>query len=96
MSDLFPASNTRECFSSLIGCRVVGVLFDALPIGRRDLSAGTRTLVLDDGRGLTIASNGSYWIENADEIQRAIDAVRERLDATKAEIAGVLKLAGAQ
>jgi hypothetical protein len=52
-------SNTFECFRDVIGLKVVGVLKDAMPPSRRDLAAGTKTLVFEDGTGLTFAPNGS-------------------------------------
>jgi hypothetical protein len=88
------ASNTRDCFREFVGKRVKGVLFDALPVNRVDLSAGNKTLVFDDGRGLTFANNGSYWIDSADEVKRAIDLVKADLKKAQKEIKGVLSLAG--
>jgi hypothetical protein len=87
-------ANTDECFSICIGRRVIGVLFDALPVNRRDIAAGTKTLVFEDGYGLTISSAGSFWTEDKDEIARAIRYKREELSKTSAEIEGVLALAG--
>lgn len=87
-------SNTRECFSDCIGLRVIGVLFDALPLGRGDLSPGNKTLVFSDGTGLTVGSNGSYWREPAETITRAVSEQADRLTATKREIADVIALAG--
>ena len=89
-----PASNTRECFSEFVGQEVIGVLFDACPPNRRDLASGTKTLVFTDGRGLTIASSGSYWIESMSDVARAIRYQKDKLDRTQADIAGVLALAG--
>lgn len=90
-----PTSNTRECFSEFIGQRVIGALFDAFPVSRRDLAGGTKTLVFEDGRGLTIASNGSFWVENPDEVRRAVDSKTRELQKAGNEIEAVLKLAGA-
>lgn len=90
-----PASNTPDCFSEFIGQKVVGALFNALPVNRKDLSRGTKTLIFEDGRGLTISSIGTYWIENAEEITRAVRATERKLKATQRELAGVLDLAGA-
>ena len=87
------ASNTRECFSEFVGQEVIGVLFDACPPNRRDIASGTKTLVFTDGRGLTIASNGSYWIESMSDVARAIRYQKDKLDRTQADIAGVLALA---
>lgn len=88
-------SNTRDCFSCCIGRRVVGVLFDALPLSRRDLASGNKTLIFEDGYGLTISSSGSYWTETKDEIAQAIRRKRDELDQRSTEIEQVLALAGA-
>lgn len=90
-----PASNTNDCFSEFIGQRVVGTLFGALPPSRRDIACGTKTLVFEDGRGLTISERGSFWIDSAEDVKRAIDIKKRELDKTKQEIKGVLGLAGA-
>lgn len=94
MTDQMQTSNTRGCFSCCIGRRVVGVLFDALPLGRRDLAAGNKTLVFEDGYGLTIATRGSYWTESKSDIAQAIDRKKAELDQTSAELKDVLELAG--
>lgn len=88
-------SNARDCFSECVGHKVVGVLFDALPVGRRDLSGGTKTLVFENGQGLTISARGFYWIESAEEVRRAVRSKRAELDRVQGEIEGVLALAGA-
>lgn len=88
-----PAANTRDCFSEFIGQRVVGVLFDALPAHRHDIARGTKTLIFEDGRGLTMSSTGAYWIERAEDVRASIFATERRLAATKREIDGVLELA---
>lgn len=55
-----PASNTRDCYREFVGQRLIGLVFDALPVRRRDIARGTVTMIFEDGRGLTIGSNGSY------------------------------------
>jgi hypothetical protein len=88
------ASNTNECFREVVGLRVKGVLFNALPIGRRDLSGGNKTLIFEDGRGLTISTNGSFWIESAEEVARAISIAKDKLKASQRDLKDVLDLAG--
>lgn len=88
------AANTRECFSACIGKTIVGVLFDALPVTNRSLATGNRTLIFEEGWGLTLSDNGSYWLESAEEIDRAVSLKRDELRQTQDELAGVLKLAG--
>lgn len=89
------AANTQRCFSEFIGQRVIGVIFNALPVARRDIAAGTKTIVFEDGRGLTISSTGSYWIDSADDVRRATDAKARELETVAREIKSVLDLAGA-
>lgn len=85
-----PASNTRGCFRAFLGQRMLG-LFNVLS----DDSPCT-TLIFEDGRGLTIARNGSYWVDDANTINRALERQRNRLEATQFEIAEFLTLAGAR
>ena len=90
------ASNTKDCFRECVGKKIKGVLFDALPNGgRRDLSNGTKTLVFDDGSGLTISSNGSFWRENVEEVSQAIQRKRADLEDNERDIKDVLTAAGA-
>lgn len=88
------ASNTHECFTEFIGQKVTGVLFDALPDHRRDLARGTKTLIFEDGRGLTISSHGTYWIDSVKDIQHALKRAEEELRKTQARLANVLFAAG--
>jgi hypothetical protein len=89
------ASNTRDCFSTFIGCKVVGVLFNVLPINDREMAEGTKTLVFDDSHGLTIALNGSFWTESQDSISGAIECKKKELARAQDELRGILQLAGA-
>ena len=88
------AANTRECFRECLGKTVKGVLFDALPAGRADLARGTKTLIFDDGTGLTFASNGSFWPECKEELQRAIADKHQELLLSQAAIKKALRVAG--
>lgn len=90
-----PAANTRDCFTEFIGQKMVGILFGALPTSHRDIAAGTKTLIFEDGRGLTLSSNGSYWIDSAADAQRAIAITRRELAETERRLYSVLDLAGA-
>lgn len=89
------ASNTKECFREVIGLRVVGVMFDAMPSHRADLAGGNTTLVFEDGTGLTIASNGSYWRENASDVKRAVEKKKQELTSVQRDLRDVIVLAGA-
>jgi hypothetical protein len=88
------AANTRECFSVCVGRQVVGVLFNACPPSRPDLAVGTKTLVFDNGCGLTVAENGTFWIESVETINLAVDQRKAYLKTATAELEGVLALAG--
>lgn len=90
------ASNTKDCFRECVGMRVKGVLFDALPNSSQHLASGTKTIVFEDGTGLTIASNGSFWREGSEEVGRAIKSKRSELEANKRDIKDVLIAAGAR
>jgi hypothetical protein len=86
-------SNSRECFRSFTGCKIIGVLFDAFPLRRRDLQEGTQTFVFDCGHAITFASNGSFWPESDDEVRQAIEDTRERIKRDQQDAEGILKLA---
>lgn len=88
------ASNTKDCVRDQIGKRIVGVLFDALPLSDRRLAAGNKTFVFEDGSGFTFSSSGSFWEERADDIKRAVNRQRERLEANQRDLQDVLDLAG--
>lgn len=88
-------ANTEECFRLCVGRKVIGVLFSALPLSRRDLASGNKTLIFEDGYGLTISSSGSYWTETKDDIQQAVERKRAELGRTEREIREVLALGGA-
>lgn len=89
-----PASNTHELIRSLIGEKIVGVLFDALPVGRADLQQGTWTLIFEGGTGITVNSAGAFWGESADEITRAVRCAERELRNTEKQLRGVLDVAG--
>lgn len=87
-------SNTTDCFREIIGLKVQGLLFNALPVNRPDLQPGNKTIVFEDGTGLTISSNGSYWRESRQDIELAARQRRKELDALERETREVLALAG--
>ena len=89
------ASNTKDAVRELIGRRIVGVLFDTLPLGRADLNSGTKTLVFDDGSGFTFTAHGTFWQESQQEIARAVSVAQKQLSDVQREVEGVLSLAGA-
>ena len=87
-----PASNTNDCFREFIGQKVVGVLFDALPINGKHHSS--KALIFEDGRALTIYANGSFWVDSKEDVERAIAQKAEQIKRLQAEHAEVLVLAG--
>lgn len=84
-------SNTPACFTEFIGHEVIGFLRGGL----HGYGPDTKTLVFDDGRGLTINDNGAYWVTSAEEVQRAVSRRQSELKSTKAELRRVIDLAGA-
>lgn len=87
------ASNTHDCFREFVGQRLTGLLFNALPVNRMDIAGGTRSMIFEDGRALTMASNGSYWIDSAEEVQRAVARKQRELETIEREIREVLAVA---
>ena len=98
--------NTKDCVRDLIGKKVVGVLFNALPIQRdlrprlrrevihRDNEPGTKTLIFDDGTGFTFNSRGAFWKETTKDIARAVERKERELRSIEADIKDVLTVAG--
>lgn len=80
------ASNTQQCFQECVGLKVVGVIYNALPRHRRDLAQGNKTLIFDDGTGLTISDRGSFWREPVDEIRAALNARMSDLTEAQATL----------
>jgi hypothetical protein len=88
------ASNTKECFRECVGKKVKGVLFNALPFGSRELAHGTKTLIFDDGSGITFSNNGTYWRELPEEVTRAIKNAKKELEDAVVDLEDVLFMAG--
>jgi hypothetical protein len=88
------ASNTKDCFRECVGKQVIGVLFDATPPGRTDMASGTKTLLFDDGSGLTISSKGTFWVEHPEEVKRAIRETHSKLCRNQRNIKDMLDAAG--
>ena len=90
-----PSSNTKDCFKEFFGMKLKGVLFDALPINREVISKGNKTLIFEDGRGLTFSnSNGSFWIDSKEDIDFAISSEKEKYINARKDIEEILSLAG--
>lgn len=86
------ASNTKEAWSTFIGCTVKGVLHGGLHGHAQDT---TTTLVFECGYGLTFCSTGAHWITQPDDVARAIRSKRDELNSRTRELQDVLALAGA-
>lgn len=89
-----PASNTHECFTTFIGLTLKGFLRAALPLSDQSIASHTVTLVFEDGRGLTLSGNGSYWVDSVDDVKRAITRKAMDLQDVRWELQDVLALAG--
>lgn len=88
------ASNTKDCFRAVVGHTIKGVLFDAMPPNRHDLRQGNKTLVFEDGTGLTISSGGSYWLESKEDVDRACRLKAKELANLQRETVDMLNAAG--
>ena len=82
------ASNTRECFTEVVGKKVIGVIFN-----RADPEREPRiTLVFEDGTGLCFS--GTFWRENAETVALETSKKQKELELLRDELSEVLKLAG--
>ena len=88
------ASNTRGAIMTFIGCQVKGLLESALPLSRRDLAAGNKTIVFTCGWGLTFNRNGAYWVDSTDDIQVAIARLQREYADTTGRLEELFTLAG--
>ncbi len=79
-----PASNTEDCWREFIGQRLKGLV----------INPESRTLVFEDGRGLTVHHAGSYWITPVLDVTRAIEERRQHLRRIERDLQDVLLLAG--
>ena len=89
-----PASNTLGTLKFLRGCKVAGVIENALPLNAAANAAGNKTLVFDCGYGLTFSGSGSYWIESRGDVTAAIIQLQTRYRETAGRLAELLELAG--
>jgi hypothetical protein len=72
-------ANTLECIEEFKGQALRGVLTG----NRKNAITGvtsTKTLIFEDGRGLTFSSNGSYWTESAEEIAERVKKIVGELE----------------
>ena len=89
-----PASNTPECFEEFTGQKLKGVLFGRLPRTAHDIAVHCKTLVFEDGRGLTINDNGSYWIEKKEDVAWAVENLRKEAERHQRTVEECIRLAG--
>ena len=81
-----PASNTFDCFREFIGQKVLGVF--------QNPKSGEKTLVFEDGRGLTFSGQSTYWVTSAGDITLAVFHMRKDLEKLSKDLKDVIKLAG--
>lgn len=86
------ASNTEECLLELRGRTIVGVLMNAT---HATTSQSTRTLLLDDGTGITWNERGAFWRESANDVKRVLDARIKELEKTQDALSRMPEHAGA-
>ena len=81
------AANTAACFTTFVGQRLLGVLeVRNLP------SAGThKTLVFDDGRGLSLGAN-AFWVDPPSVVREEIAAQLAQAEKTAQVLAGLRPL----
>lgn len=91
---MMPPANTRDCFREFVGQRLIGLMFDALPMSRADLRQGNVHLIFEDGRALTLKRNGSYWIDSAGDVKRALLVNKSRLEQLQRETLEVIAASG--
>ena len=72
-----PASNTDDCFREFIGLRVKGAVM------LRD----SRLLIFEDGRGLVVHHNGSFWVRSKEDVAREVSLRRRHLEDVQREMA---------
>lgn len=87
-------SNTNECFETFFGQELRGVLYGELPLGSPAIAARCKSLIFEDGRALTICTNGSFWVEHKTDVDMALRNLQMRLAKTQGELREALKLAG--
>lgn len=87
-------SNTRDCFREFVGQRIIGLMFDAMPMSRADLRQGNVHLIFEDGRALTLNRSGSYWIDSAEDVIRALQKNKDRLEQLQRETAEAIAASG--
>jgi hypothetical protein len=85
-------SNTKACFDTFLGQKVKGVLFGGLHGHEQH---DTKTLIFEDGRGLTFSGSGTYWVTSRSDVERAVRLAKAQLEATEVRLREVLDLAGA-
>ena len=64
-------SNSRDSVSTFIGCTVSGTLTGVRERGSSH--RGVFTIVFDCGWGLTVLSNGAYFVTNPETINDHVD-----------------------
>ena len=92
-----PLENTPDCFMKLFGKKLTGVVFNALPhgeAGRNDRVKGTKTLLFENGEGITVYNGGFYRWESSYNISVAIKQRVQELRAAEFKIMDEIGLMG--
>jgi hypothetical protein len=88
------ASNTDDCFREFFGLKLVGLIGDVWPLRSQSENTTYKTLIFEDGRGITLSSNGSWWVASKEDVSKAVGTLRNILEKQKKDIEEVAKLAG--
>jgi hypothetical protein len=84
-------ANATDCLRGLIGRRVTGVI-NPWPLVTGIATA--KGLVLDDGTALIFTSNGSFWRERAEEVQRVVKRKQDELQQAASDLQHALVMDG--
>ena len=81
------AANTAACFTTFLGQRLLGVL--EVPIHSR--ASAHKTLVFEDGRGLSLGAN-AFWVDPPSVVREEIAAQLAQVEKTTHDLAGLRPL----
>jgi transcriptional regulator with XRE-family HTH domain len=81
-------SNTPECWRRLVGERITGAF------AKWDAEASQTWLVTESGAAFVFNSRGAFWRASAEEVQREVDKIRQRLTVETDALRDVLRVAG--
>lgn len=91
---MMPTANSTELLQSLKGRTVVGVIRGFKERTSSEFHADM--LILDDGTGFCFNSNGAFWLQPPEDVQRGIDALKRDYENAVGTLNNLLELAGGQ